>query len=304
MEKKAPKEEEMEEEEEEVEEEEAEEEEESSHSSPRSKQSKSKSKSKSKSDKQSESKTQSKPIVDPSEHYESSLTTIAVNCEKIIENPSTGVVRSHRQPSLLSQVLAFLKDRDARLRRIALLSLLKVFNDILPVPSFPRESPRRTTPSASPPPKKKPACTSAKSGKSDNTRKVSWPPTPYCLTKRSFRLVLRENTDEMGAEPRFRGVNETPGVTLHVRIAEESLPIQPRGHAQQGHHSLRSLLVLPREWTNRRNAETGEIVHDCFREVFRGDAQGQVTFSIVRQLAEKMKAKNYHVSPKTVQMWR
>lgn len=120
------------EEEEEVEEEE-EEEEESSHSSPRSKQPKSKSKSKS--DKQSEPKTQSESNFDPAEHYESSLTTIAVNCEKIIENPSTGVVRSHHQPSSLSQVLAFLKDRDPRLRRIALLSLLKVFNDILPVPS-------------------------------------------------------------------------------------------------------------------------------------------------------------------------
>ena len=62
-----------------------------------------------------------------------SLTAIAVHCEKIIEDPSTGVVRSHRQPSALSQVLAFLKDHDVRLRRIAMLSLLKVFNDILPV---------------------------------------------------------------------------------------------------------------------------------------------------------------------------
>ena len=121
------------EEEEEVEEEEEEEEEESSHSSPRSKQSKSKSDKQS--NKQSEPKSNSESNFDPSEHYESSLTAIAVNCEKIIENPSTGVVRSHRQPSALSQVLAFLKDRDPRLRRIALLSLLKVFNDILPVPS-------------------------------------------------------------------------------------------------------------------------------------------------------------------------
>lgn len=45
-------------------------------------------------------------------------------------------------------------------------------------------------------------------------------------------------------------------------------------------------------------------MHACFGEVFRGDAQGQITFSIVRQLAEKMKAKNYHVSPNAVQMWR
>lgn len=52
-----------------------------------------------------------------------------------------------------------------------------------------------------------------------------------------------------------------------------------------------------------RDPEQAEIVHTCLREVFRGDAQGQVTFSIVRQLAEKMKARSFHVSPKAVQMW-
>ena len=65
-------------------------------------------------------------------HYESAMTQIAVNCEKIIENPTKGVTRRPNEVCLLKQVLVYLQDDDVRVRLLAMLSLLKVFNDILP----------------------------------------------------------------------------------------------------------------------------------------------------------------------------
>ena len=62
------------------------------------------------------------------------MTQIAVNCEKIIENPTKGVTRHPNEVCLLKQVLVYLQDDDVRVRLLAMLSLLKVFNDILPVP--------------------------------------------------------------------------------------------------------------------------------------------------------------------------
>lgn len=61
------------------------------------------------------------------------MTQIAVNCEKIIENPTKGVTRRPNEVCLLKQVLVYLQDDDVRVRLLAMLSLLKVFNDILPV---------------------------------------------------------------------------------------------------------------------------------------------------------------------------
>ena len=113
----------------------------------------------------------------PEAHYQSSLTEIAVSCEKILENPSVGVVRSKREASLLSHVLAFLKDPDERLRQIAMLSLLKVFNDILPVLS-PAGIERRTTRSTWPRRRRRPDCTRKKFASCDSTKRVFSPLIP------------------------------------------------------------------------------------------------------------------------------
>lgn len=170
---------------------------------------KSKSKTKSNADSDSDSESEPKPesaapsapSLSPSEHYEASLTAIAVHCEKIIEDPSTGVVRSHRQPSALSQVLAFLKDHDVRLRRIAMLSLLKVFNDILPVLS--RGNCHLELPH---PPRHRRG-----KGGTAQARGPADPPVrgkpSYRLFRTastaSFSLVLRQNVDQVCPEPRF-----------------------------------------------------------------------------------------------------
>lgn len=114
----------------------------------------------------------------PAARFQAALTEIAVSCEKIIEAPSAGVVRSQGQPSLLSTVLRYLRADDAQLRRLAMLSLLKVFNDILPVAS-PAGLRRRTTPSTWPRRRRRPVPTSARCASSASSKRASSPATPY-----------------------------------------------------------------------------------------------------------------------------
>lgn len=66
-------------------------------------------------------------------HYKDSLTEIAVNCEKILEDPNKGISRHRNEISPLNTVLMLLKDSDSRIQQVAMLSLMKVFNDVLPV---------------------------------------------------------------------------------------------------------------------------------------------------------------------------
>ena len=66
-------------------------------------------------------------------HYKECLTQIAVNCEMILENPDKGISRRRNEISPMNAVLQLLKDEDYRIRQVAMLSLMKVFNDVLPV---------------------------------------------------------------------------------------------------------------------------------------------------------------------------
>lgn len=69
-------------------------------------------------------------------HYKDAMTEIAVNCELIMENPNKGVTKRHTEMCPLNIVVRYLQDKDVRVRILASLSLMKVFNDILPVPSL------------------------------------------------------------------------------------------------------------------------------------------------------------------------
>lgn len=69
-------------------------------------------------------------------HFNEAMTEIAVKCEKIIENPHKGVTRHRNEISDLNAVIRYLQDDDVRVRILAILSLMKVFNDILPVFCF------------------------------------------------------------------------------------------------------------------------------------------------------------------------
>ena len=51
----------------------------------------------------------------------------------ILENPNKGVVRRRNEICPLNIVVALVKDEDTRIRQVAMLSLMKVFSDILPV---------------------------------------------------------------------------------------------------------------------------------------------------------------------------
>ena len=56
-----------------------------------------------------------------------------MNCEKILEDPNKGISRHRNEISPLNTVLMLLKDSDSRIQQVAMLSLMKVFNDVLPV---------------------------------------------------------------------------------------------------------------------------------------------------------------------------
>ena len=66
-------------------------------------------------------------------HYKDSLTQIAVNCEQILEDPNKGISRHRNEISPMNAVLILIKDPDSRIQQVAMLSLMKVFNDVLPV---------------------------------------------------------------------------------------------------------------------------------------------------------------------------
>lgn len=51
----------------------------------------------------------------------------------ILENPDKGISRRRNEISPMNVVLQLLKDEDHRIRQVAMLSLMKVFNDVLPV---------------------------------------------------------------------------------------------------------------------------------------------------------------------------
>lgn len=51
----------------------------------------------------------------------------------ILENPDKGISRRRNEISPMNVVLQLLKDEDYRIRQVAMLSLMKVFNDVLPV---------------------------------------------------------------------------------------------------------------------------------------------------------------------------
>ena len=51
----------------------------------------------------------------------------------ILENPDKGISRCRNEISPMNAVLQLLKDEDYRIRQVAMLSLMKVFNDVLPV---------------------------------------------------------------------------------------------------------------------------------------------------------------------------
>ena len=51
----------------------------------------------------------------------------------ILENPDKGISRRRNEISPMNVVLQLLKDEDYRIRQVAILSLMKVFNDVLPV---------------------------------------------------------------------------------------------------------------------------------------------------------------------------
>lgn len=51
----------------------------------------------------------------------------------ILENPDKGISRRRNEISPMNAVLQLLKDEDYRIRQVAMLSLMKVFNDVLPV---------------------------------------------------------------------------------------------------------------------------------------------------------------------------
>ena len=61
------------------------------------------------------------------------MTDIAVQCELILENPNKGVTRRRNEISPLNAVVRYLDDENPQIRILATLSLMKVFNDILPV---------------------------------------------------------------------------------------------------------------------------------------------------------------------------
>lgn len=52
-----------------------------------------------------------------------------------------------------------------------------------------------------------------------------------------------------------------------------------------------------------RDEEITTIVTDCFSAVFKGDAQGRITYSIVSQMAAMVRSKENKVPPKTIQMY-
>lgn len=52
-----------------------------------------------------------------------------------------------------------------------------------------------------------------------------------------------------------------------------------------------------------RDEEITTIVTDCFSAVFKGDAQGSITYSIVSQMAAMVRSKENKVPPKTIQMY-
>ena len=56
-----------------------------------------------------------------------------MNCEKILEDPNKGISRHRNEISSLNAVLMLLKDSEYRIQQVAMLSLMKVFNDVLPV---------------------------------------------------------------------------------------------------------------------------------------------------------------------------
>ena len=51
----------------------------------------------------------------------------------ILENPDKGISRRRNEISPMNAVLQLLKDEDYRIRQVAMLSLMEVFNDVLPV---------------------------------------------------------------------------------------------------------------------------------------------------------------------------
>lgn len=51
----------------------------------------------------------------------------------ILENPDKGISRRRNEISPMNAVLQLLKDEDYRIHQVAMLSLMKVFNDVLPV---------------------------------------------------------------------------------------------------------------------------------------------------------------------------
>ena len=53
---------------------------------------------------------------------------------------------------------------------------------------------------------------------------------------------------------------------------------------------------------NTRDETIATTVAECFDQVFKGDVQGSVTYSIVQQMAHVIKAKNYRVPPRTIQV--
>mgnify|MGYP007033282513 CR=1 FL=1 len=46
-----------------------------------------------------------------------------------------------------------------------------------------------------------------------------------------------------------------------------------------------------------------KTVMECFDQVFKGDVQGSVTYSIVQQIAHVIKAKNFKVPPRAIQVY-
>ena len=51
----------------------------------------------------------------------------------ILENPDKGISRRRNEISPMNAVLQLLKDEDYRIRQVAMMSLMKVYNDVLPV---------------------------------------------------------------------------------------------------------------------------------------------------------------------------
>ena len=53
-----------------------------------------------------------------------------------------------------------------------------------------------------------------------------------------------------------------------------------------------------------REDDIASIVVDCLTDVFRGDSQGSISFSIIQQIARLIKNKNYLVHPRAIQLYK